>query len=56
MSFLIYVAENGTPFHIQNGKSNLDNIKETSAYNILVWASEKKDFDETLMQYYESLT
>ena len=43
-------------FYKNNGKSNLDNIKQTKAYDILIWASEKKDFDENLNEYYDSMT
>ncbi|WP_176138236.1 hypothetical protein [Elizabethkingia meningoseptica] len=53
---MVYVAENAGIFYKQNGKSNLDNIKETKAYDVCVWASEKKDFEENLNQYYDSLS
>lgn len=53
---MVYVAENATIFYKQNGKSNLDNIKETKAYDVMIWSSEKKDMDENLNQYYESLS
>ena len=51
---MVYVAENATVFYKQNGKSNLESIKRTKAYDVLVWSSEKKDFDENLNQYYNS--
>ena len=55
MSFLIYVAENASVFYKSNGKSNLDNIKETKAYHILIWGSHQKDYEENINEYYESL-
>jgi len=33
----------------------LENIKETKAYDILLWASEQKDHEEFIQEYYESL-
>ena len=52
---MTYVAEKGTIFYKQNGKSNLENVKETKAYDVLLWASEQKDHDEILNAYYDSL-
>lgn len=54
ISFLTFVAEKGTIFYRQNGKSNLDNIKHTKAYDILIWASEQKDHEEYIQAYYDS--
>lgn len=51
---MIYVAENASVFYKSNGQSNLDNIKETKAYDILIWSSHQKDFDENINEYYES--
>lgn len=56
VSFMVYVAENATIFYKQNGKSNIDNIKETKAYDVMIWSSEKKDMEENLNQYYESMS
>ena len=52
---MTYVAEKGTIFYKNNGKSNLENIKETKAYDVLLWASEQKDHDEIINDYYEKL-
>lgn len=54
MSFLIYVAENATVFYQSNGKSNLQNVKETKAYDVMIWASHQKDFEENLNEFYDS--
>ncbi|WP_313214106.1 hypothetical protein [Soonwooa sp.] len=55
MSFMTFVAEKGTIFYKMNGKSNLENIKETKAYDILLWASEQKDHEEFIAEYYDSM-
>ena len=54
VSFLTYVAEKGTIFYKYNGLSNLDNIKSTKCYNVLLWASEQKDHEEIINAHYES--
>jgi hypothetical protein len=53
VSFLSYVAEKGVLFYISNGKSNLDNIKETNLYEVLLWSSEQKEKEEAISHYYE---
>lgn len=55
LSFMTFVAKEGVVFYKQNGKSNIDNIKETKAYDILLWASEQKDHEEIINAYYDSL-
>lgn len=55
ISFLTYCAEKGTIFYKQNGKSNLDNVKETKCYDVLLWASEQKDHEDAVNYYYEKL-
>jgi ribosomal protein L24E len=55
MSFLTFVAEKGTIFYINNNKSNLENIKASKLYDVLIWASEQKDYEETINSYYDSL-
>ena len=52
---MIFVAEKGTIFYKNNGFSNLDNIKETKLYDIFLWASEQKDHEEFISEYYDSL-
>ena len=52
---MTFVAEKGTIFYKNNELSNLDNIKETKLYDILLWASEQKDHEEFINDYYESL-
>ena len=54
MSFLTFVAEKGIIFYRNNGKTNLDNIKEAKCYDVLLWASEQKDYEESINAYYES--
>jgi hypothetical protein len=55
MSFLTFVAEKGIIFYKNNSKSNLENIKTSKLYDVLIWASEQKDYEETINDYYESL-
>ena len=50
-----FVAEKGTIFYKNNGMSNLENIKDTKLYDILLWASEQKDHEEFINEYYDSL-
>lgn len=52
---MTYVTEKGVIFYKQNGKSNIDNIKETKAYDILLWASERSDHEEIINSYYDNL-
>lgn len=49
------MAENATIFHRHGGKSGLESVKEAKAYDVLIWASEKKDFEENMQDYYDSL-
>lgn len=53
---MTYIAKEGTIFYKQNGKSNLDNIKETKAYDVLLWASEQDDQKEIINAYYNNLS
>ncbi|MGB3452943.1 MAG: hypothetical protein WBA59_03835 [Moheibacter sp.] len=55
-SFLKYVAEKGVIFYRQNGKSNLENIKETKLHDVLIWASEQNDYDEVINDYYDKMS
>ena len=52
---MTFVAEKGTIFYKNNGMSNLKNIKDTKLYDILLWASEQKDHEEFINEYYDSL-
>lgn len=36
--------------------SNLDNVKETKLYDVLIWASEQNDYDELISDYYDKLS
>ena len=65
----LQVSENRILFHSQlisndlqysvfKGLSSLgqfDNIKETKAYDVMLWSSEQKDHDEVINAYYEKL-
>ncbi|TWP28441.1 hypothetical protein ETU09_05820 [Apibacter muscae] len=55
-SFLKYVAEKGLIFYKNNGKSNLENIKTTKLYDVLIWASEQTDYDGIISDYYNKLS
>lgn len=55
ISFLNFVAKNGTIFYKSNNKSNLENIKDANLYEVLVWASCEKDHEDIVGKYYESL-
>lgn len=50
-----FVAEKGLIFHKSNGLSNLENVKASRLYDILLWASEQKDHELIMAAYYESL-
>lgn len=52
---MTFVAEKGIIFYKNNGMSNLENIKDTKLYDILLWASEQKDHEEFINEYYDSL-
>lgn len=51
-----YAAEKGVIFYRQNGKSNLENVKETKLHDVLVWASEQSDYDEIISDFYEKMS
>lgn len=55
ISFLNFVAKNGTIFYKSNNKSNLENIKDANLYEVLVWASCEKDHEDIVGKHYESL-
>lgn len=53
ISFLNYVAKNGTMFYRNNGKTNLDNIKDADLHEVLTWASCDKDLEELIAKNLE---
>lgn len=53
VSFLSYVAESKV-FDVA-GFDSIESAKRAKCFNVFVWASEKKDKDETLAHYYEQL-
>lgn len=55
LSFLSYVAENGVVFYRSNGMTNLDNVKEANLYQVLAWSSERKEKEEAIADYYDSI-
>ena len=55
ISFLNYVATEGTIFYKSNNKSNLDNIKEAKAYDVLMWASCEKDKEDIIAAHQEEM-
>lgn len=55
ISFMNYVAQNATIFYKSNGLSNLDNIKQTKAYDVLLWASCQKDEEKILQQHQDNM-
>lgn len=56
VSFLTMIAEAGV-FTVQgSGLNAIDNAKATKLYDVLVYASEKKDSEELINDYYESLS
>lgn len=55
ISFLNYVATEGTIFYKSNNKSNLDNIKEAKAYDVLMWASCEKDKEDIVAAHQEEM-
>lgn len=56
ISFLNYVATEGTIFYKSNNKSNLDNIKEAKAYDVLMWASCEKDKEDIIAAHQEEMS
>ncbi len=55
VSFLTMIAESHL-FDVQgNGKNSIENAKASKLYHVLVYASEKKDSEEIINAYYESL-
>lgn len=55
MPFLNYVAKEGVIFYKNNGKSNLENVKETKAFDVLIWASMQSDESQIMQDYYDNL-
>lgn len=55
VAFLRFVSEKAVIFYKNNGQTNLSNIKETKLYDVLLWASEQKDQEIIMADYYESL-
>jgi len=55
VSFLNYVATEGTIFYKSNNKSNLDNIKEAKAYDVLMWASCEKDKEDIIAAHNDEM-
>ena len=53
ISFMNYVAKNGTIFHKSNDKTNLQNVKEANLYDVLMWSSCEKDQEEIVSLHYE---
>ena len=39
---------------ISNGKNGIDNAKAAKLYDVLIYASEKKDMNDLQERYYES--
>lgn len=56
ISFLNYVAKNGTLFYKSNGLSNLDNIKQADLYEVLIWASCEKDLEKIIQAHQDEQT
>lgn len=55
ISFLTFVAEGGMFDVSGSGLNKIDNTKNAKLYDVLIWASEKKDHEETVSAYYEAL-
>lgn len=53
VSFLSYVAESNV-FNV-TGLDSIDSAKQANLYKVLVWASERKEREETIHQHYENL-
>lgn len=53
VSFLSYVAESNV-FNV-TGLDSIDSAKQANLYKVLVWASERKEREETIQQHYENL-
>jgi len=54
ISFLSFIAESKV-FDRYNGKNSIDNAKEANLYQVLIYASEKKDNETMIANYYKSL-
>lgn len=52
MTFLSFIAEQ-PQFVRHNGKSAIENVKEEKLYDVLTFASEKKDLDDLIASHYE---
>jgi hypothetical protein len=55
ISFLTMIAESGIFTIPGNGLNAIDNAKAAKLYDVLVYASEKKDSETIVNEYYESL-
>lgn len=53
ISFLSYVAESKV-FDV-TGFNSIDSAKNSKLYDVLIWASEKKEKEEAINDYYEKL-
>lgn len=53
MTFLRYIAE--SEVFTVSGMNAIDSAKQSKLYDVLVYASEKKDMDELVNSYYEHL-
>ena len=49
ISFLTYVTEKSIFDISGNGKSKLQNTKESKLYDVLVWADERSDYEEAIL-------
>ena len=49
ISFLTYVTEKSIFDISGNGKSKLQNTKETKLYDVLVWADKRSDYEEAIL-------
>jgi hypothetical protein len=52
ISFLSHVAE--SKVFDRSGNDSIESAKMAKCYNVLVWASEKKDKDEAIALHYEN--
>lgn len=55
ISFLTMIAESGLFTIPGNGLNAIENAKGAKLYDVLVYASEKKDSEALVNDYYESL-
>ena len=55
ISFLTYVTEKSIFDISGNGKSKLQNTKESKLYDVLVWADERSDYESAIAAYQEQL-